>query len=1140
MYLREIELFGFKSFARGTRIQLAPGISALVGPNGGGKSNVVDAVRFALGEQRPRELRLESWDDLLFAGSRELPPARMAEVTLSFDNQDRAVPDWPDSLAVTRRYYRGGTFEYAINGRPARLRDVLDLFWDRGVGRNAYAVIGQGRVDQVLFMHPREREQQLDEVAQVSRFKARRREVLSHLQAAAAELARVTEAIQSVKRDQAAVAEAAEREAQWRALREEAQRLREREQVTRFREAQRELAALADQRRALASQRQALTEAAAQARAELERLAREAEQWAAAADRWEGERRRIEEQWAKARDAEARHRAEAAGARAEEEALRERLEALETEPPLEAPTFPVADPRTRAEGVAAVARLREAIAAAQAERSQIQAAREFSTAQVATLRERAAQLDHQWAMWCSHLELDADADLVGAWVRWREAVASAGREVRRLSEELHQATTARTRLVEFVRGVEEQVATAAQQLAQRQARLRALRQLEAEGAGLAAGVRAVLQAHRSGRFPGLLGTLGSLLETEPHWLLALTVALGGAHQYLVIQSAAEAREAVEWLQAHGAGRATFLPLDILQPNPVPPGDLGLGRQPGAVGWMADLVRYPPGIRPAVLQVLGRVLVATTLEAAVTIGRRHRFRYRTVTLDGQVVQPGGAITGGSSDDRHGVTARRVEMEELERRVREGDAYLAAQRELLTGSRQELAALEVRIEGLREKLSEDRHRWQTRLALAQRLQHLPDPEVLAQERASVRAALAEAEAAARHQEAAWEAVTQRLAAAESELREKEAALGELQWQERMVAEMEARRRQWLTRRAQDAQDLRQRLAQVETVLAEHQQQAEAKAREAAEWRRQWDAASAESERVAEALRQNRARRQAVEEALGRVEAAEQQWWQSFTETERRVGELRAAWSDYVPPPGVEPWRDPAEAEAGQARLQAVEQALAAMGPIEAGSLAWWRQLDARRAQLEAEASDVTKAKRELEAVVHDLDREVARRLAHAARAVEDAFNRACGALLDGRGGLEWVSGEEGGIELWVEPAGKARVALARLSGGERALSGIAWLFALIDVHPAPFVILDEVEAALDEANVHRFARFLAERKHQAQYIVVTHHRATMGAADVLWGFSQQRRGATSVVAVRLQPEGADEAEGGPGHGLVGSPA
>ncbi|MCL6563378.1 MAG: chromosome segregation protein SMC [Firmicutes bacterium] len=1157
MYLREVEIFGFKSFARATRIRFAPGISALVGPNGGGKSNVLDAIRFALGEQRPRELRLERWEDLLFAGTAEVPGARLAEVTLRFDNRDRQVDHWPETLEVTRRYFRQGLFEYAINGRPARLKEVHDLFWNSGIGRNAYALITQGRVEQALFMRPKEREEQLEEAAQVSRYKVRRSETVAHLQEAVAHLARVEDQLAEVEREQAAVADAARREERYLALRDEAARLSQRIEATRFARDQGEMAALRAELAQIQQEQSRLEEMAHQAEQTaahldqgLQRRQGELERWRAAVEHWEA-------QIAEARQQAAQHEAWLDAGRREYANLAERLQALSQEIERHAPG--ASDPlENLGAGADALGERVETMAAAvrtareQLERIREEARRaEQHLGEVQTRLVAVEQLLSQWQAQLQWAHREQGGSLADQWQAFQAAVEAEGQKVREWTAELDQLTQSRMKLQSFVRDLEGRVETVRQQLAQRQARLRALRQLEAEGVGLAPGVRAVLAAHREGRFPGLLGTLGSLLETEPHWRLALTVALGPAHQHLVVERADEARQAVEWLQAHGRGRATFLPLDSLRVTAVPAQDRGLGRLPGAVGWMAELVRFPERIRPAVLHTLGRVLVATELAAAIALGRRHQFRYRMVTLDGQVVHAGGAITGGSQDDRHGVQARQVELEELTRRVEEGQAHLKAQEGLLHSSRQELQAVEVQLDGLRERLTELRHRWRGRGEQLQRLAALPEPAVLEAEREALVGEGQKAQALLERYAQERQALEESLAAQEAELAQATARLDAFHREQATWRRWQVERERWREERERERQQLSERMAILTRETAERERGLSALVANLKTWQAHLEEARQERDALAIAVKELRQQQQSWDSALMNARKQLQGLWARRVEAERRLAHLEAAWEGYVPPEGAEGFSHPdAEAEAVR-RVEELNGAIQALGPVSEGSLAWWRHLKEREAALRGEAADVLRAKRELEAAIHDLDREVARRVAQTGQAVEQAFDAACAVLLGGSGGLEWTSGAEGGVELWVQPGGKRRGPLATLSGGEKALSGIAWLFALLAVHPAPFVILDEAEASLDEANVRRFAEFLSQQKRRSQFLVVTHHRATMAVADVLWGFSAHRRGVTQLVAVRLDeaeesvgeasPRGATGSEEGrEGDGVVGSPA
>ncbi|MCL8207808.1 MAG: chromosome segregation protein SMC [Actinomycetia bacterium] len=1122
MHLRRISLYGFKSFANETRIRLGPGLTALVGPNGGGKSNVVDAIRWALGEQRPRELRIERWTDLFYAGSGPRRPAQVAEVVLEFDNSDGAVPHWPETLVVGRRLFRSGDSEYLLNGRPVRLKDVTDAFLDSGLGQSPYAIIGQGRVEAVLLQRPKDRWDQLEEAAGATRYRVRRRETLAELERARADLRRAADLERDLRRQLEAVAPAADVERRARALAAERDRLERGLKAAEARRLAARLAALESARRAAAERAAALgrTRSEAEAETEAARAALEAlEARLRTLEAAQRERERERERWRGRREALSDRRAQIETLRMAAEQARHAAREAFRRSQAERPVW-----RDPAEGEA-IRRAAERLAA-EVERLRAELAERERV--LGEARHRAAALaDRSRARERLLTQL---RDLVGpvddledASRRCRRFVEEAQARLSAVGAERALAAGQRQRLRDFVAAERQKLQARSERFAQREARWRVLKQLEAEAAGYAPGVRAVLEAQAAGKLTGVLGTVASVLRTEDRLRVALAAALGGRGQYLVVESERDARAAVRYLQARGLGRATFLPLDTVRPERPHPDDRDLVRQEGVVGWALDLVHVEARLRTAAAHVLGRVLVAERLDDAVAVGRLTGFRYRIVTLDGQVVQSGGAITGGSPARAEAAWGRREELERLEAELATERAQLEGAAELLAGAERELREQEARAEAVaadwqaaQDALAQAVATYRTVSAL---LANADEP-VTADE-------VARAEAVVQELEAAWAASRAALDEAE---RVRAARSAEWAQWEAFRREQETLRAGWERSQAEAGARLAEAEERVRALSAERDELVREEHRvEAALAEVEEDLAALKAELADLAARADATRRVYAEgtERVARLrseaEQLEREQSRAAVEIERTAGQLAAL---------GEAARDEAVAdeEAARSRLRALEAAERELGPVTPGSLALYEQLAARAEAVAAERQDIETALGELEATLADLDAAVGRRVREAQDRLEAAFAHTVAELLEGAtGGFRRVEEPEPGLELWVRLPGKTPQALSALSGGEKALGALAWLFALLEVHPAPLVVLDEVEASLDEANARRFAQFLARRRH-VQYLVVTHQKSTMEQADVLLGLTTDRHGVSRPVAVRLAAgeDGTDDAE------------
>ncbi len=1121
MYLRRIELYGFKSFAGEVVLELSPGITVLVGPNGGGKSNVVDAIRWVLGEQRIRELRADRWEELLFSGGPGRRPAQVSEAFLEFDNRDGAVPAWPETLRVGRRLFRQGDSEYVIGSRAVRLKDVTDLFLDSGLGRSAYAIIGQGRVEQTLTQRPQDRLEQLEEAAGTTRYKVRRRETRQQLEAVRHELGRAADLEAQVAEEQKAVEAEAERESQYRALETERQALRAR--IRQYRRAvwteaaaraESDLAALETVVRELGAELSAVgqelgglsvrideeqaaarvvAEAADQARRAVDAQAREVTRWA---ERREGLERLAQQ----ARETLAR----------EEAAL--------AETPWESWPGTEAEP----EALEAADELQRLLGAAEERLAAAQALRDARRAEV---EDRRRQWEERQRLQAQLARLvDSPGDLSRLGDRLAREAERAREELDGLEGTVRDGESQLAALRGYATEQRERLRLAEQHFAQRQARHRALQQLEAEGEGYGPGVRAVLRAQADGQLRGIQGTLGSLIEAEDEHLIAVQAALGAAAQDLVADSERTARAAVRHLQAHGLGRATFLPLDTVRPGRPLAEDRDLVRQPGVVGWALDLIRVPEAVRVAAAHALGRVLVLEKLEDAVAVGRLVNFRYRLVTLDGQLIHPGGAITGGSPAASGGVWVRRQEIDRLARELTDELSRLNGLREVVAGAEEEIAQAEARLLEWRARRTAAHSAWSAARMRLETVDDLVATHDVTLDEAALRAGLEEARAQWQTAEQDWEDARRRREEAREALLRRQAAHEESRRrraeQEALAARV-AEERERAERRRAEAGD---RLRQWETERGEVLRQWQDATLQLQE--RQADLARAEAEvtRYRDLLAETDRRRQAAAERERRVDHELRRRMQDRQKVEAERDRLvfQLAELGEEDPPVAAASEDWSDMPAVEARLAAVEQALGRLPAIAPGSLALYQRLGERREFLRVQREDIERAAADLENTIAELDREVETRRMETATRVEKALQETVQDLFGGGSvRFRWQQEPDPGLELWMEPPGKRPQSLQSLSGGEKALGALAWLFALLAIRPAPLVVLDEVEASLDELNARRFAQHLARRRH-TQYLVVTHHKPTMEQADALWGFTADPHGVSRLVSVRMGEE------------------
>ncbi|EKP93704.1 chromosome segregation protein SMC [Thermaerobacter subterraneus] len=1188
MYLKRLELYGFKSFADRTRLEFGPGITAIVGPNGSGKSNLVDAVRWVLGEQSARQLRGSRMEDVIFAGTATRKGVGLAEVVLVLDNEDGRLPIDYTEVTVARRVDRAGGSDYLLNGQRVRLRDVQELLYDTAIGREAYSVVGQGKIDEILSARDEDRRGLLEEAAGITRFKVRKKEALRRLEDAEHRLLRLGDILRELEDRLDGLTEQARRAHLYRQWRDELVDLEARMVTAQAVQAQRRLADHARRleavRQQVAAARRRLEEAGA-ARDALRAQVRHQEQQVEAAQAALAEAERaleavrtrlavLDERAAQlaSREQELGRRAEElaaqrqAGAAGAEEAAR-RHQALLAE--LEAARQAEQEARSAvAEAGAAVARAEEALAAAR--EAHLEALQELSrlrNEQQARQREQAqaAQRAERLRQRLEGLEAEARrlAEEEAAVEAELERLAAAAAEAARREEAARRALEAAQA---EARAAGREAQQLRQQAGEASSRLRVLEEMEREHEGFFAGVRAVL-AGRDGGDPAyreVIGAVAELIQVEPRLERAVEVALGPALQHLITRTAAGAEAAIEALKRARAGRATFLPLDTIRPSAPADADRRLDHQPGAVAWGIDAVRFDPALRPALANLLGRILIAEDLPAARRLAAASGYRYRIVTLEGDVIHPGGAMTGGHDSRRQesaGLLARRRQVEALRQRVQQlagaleqvedrrrraedAAARAAADLEAARQQRQQGAVSRARLEQQRQAAAQQRQRLERTMADVQsELEELavpardgggpaPDQVEAAEARArEAAAAVAAAETALQQARARRDQVTGDLARAT-------ARVEGLTREGRLLAEQLVRARQEARRLELDEDRRREEAAQLAREQAE-----------VAAQRQRLQEAVAEGEARVAACRQALAEaREARARLAARLDAVEGESVAARAELDRLSDELRRL---EVEAARLESERDrlvarlaedfgvqevpdepPAGWQEGERRVAELRRRMAALGEVNLAAVEEHERVCQRYAFLERQYRDLQQAREALRAVLAEMDREMERIFRVTYERLRAEFRQVFRELFGG-GHADLILGEgdalEAGVQVVAQPPGKKLQHLSLLSGGERALTAIALLLALIRVKPTPFCLLDEIDAALDDRNVDRFARYL-RRFSGTQFIVITHQKGTMAAADTLYGVTMPESGVSRVVSVRL----AEVAAAGEGEG------
>ncbi|HEY0737903.1 MAG TPA: chromosome segregation protein SMC [Herpetosiphonaceae bacterium] len=1178
MYLKRLEIYGFKTFAQRTTFEFPPGVTAVVGPNGSGKSNVADAVRWVLGEQSFANLRSKRTEDLVFGGGKGRAPMGFAEVFLTIDNSDRLLPLPYDEVTIGRRAYRSGENEYSINRARVRLRDVMDAVAPLG---SSYTLINQGLVDAALALQPEERRRLFEDAAEIGPYQAKKHEAERRLRETETNLVRLSDLVSELEpqlrtlkrqaRDAEAVgaveaelhtllrqhyaiqwtqtiaqlhtaeeaesrlaAELAEkrvaREAAAATLQEDREQMRDRRaaleqiraaqsQTTRQVDSVSRELAVAEERSAGLRQRQAelatrrtqLETAANAAREQVQQLTAQARELETTIDEARGSLQ--ESEAALKRELDVRHAAEAELS-ARREALVKATTSLETE-------------RVRQQSLA------RRLATIAAESTEL----DTTIGQGAALVEQ-----HSAAVTAAQQTLEAAEARITAAAQHLESLRAEGETRRREREQLDERITAARRAH-----------------GELSARYEALSRLARSYEGTFAGVRVAMQwAEREGRSGFAL--VSSLLRVPAELETAIEVALGARLQNVVVERWADAEAAIAQLKRSNSGRATFLPLDTLKPGR----RLAVPHLNGIRGIAADLIDVDAQYAPIAAYLLGRTLIADDLAAARRALPELEGGWTIVTLSGEQVATGGAVTGGAATRESGTLRR-------ERELRELPAQLKAAQNAVDQVQAERAEIARRIEEVQQELRQAettlrearaaRDQAQRGVEERRRVLHRAEADVAAlhrrrsdvqREHTTLEEQIQSAGSSVQAAEAAFARVQAETNAAEAELTERLAATGNdeaaLREQRGRFAQLEADQRSQLAairtqeqaasradhERAaleQQAQQLTQELeVLIETIAALLARQADLQAQ-----------AQAANEQVVAAqsvVREAEQRLETLEagerDLTGATLALESAHGTAAVELQRRRSDRDAVWEraaedniDVEQLVREQPSDEAVEPEAMLAqRIEQLRGRLRRMGPVNALAPEEYRATQERYSFLTEQLADVRAATVSLREAISQLDQVMQQHFEATFEAVGREFSQKFTQLFGGGTArlslLRSEDGSEGvqGIEILAQPPGKRPLNLQLLSGGERALTAAALLFAILTVNPSPFCILDEVDAALDEANVVRFREALLELAQQTQFILVTHNRGTVEAADTLYGITMSEDGGSRVLSLRLE--------------------
>ena len=1179
MYLKNIEVYGFKSFAQKINFEFHNGITGIVGPNGSGKSNVGDAVRWVLGEQSAKQLRGGNMQDVIFSGTENRKPLSFASVSITLDNSDHKLPVDYNEVTVTRRLYRSGESEYMINGSGCRLKDIQEMFYDTGIGKEGYSIIGQGQIDKILSGKPEERRELFDEAAGIVKFKRRKATTLKKLEEERQNLVRVTDILSELTKQLGPLERQSETARIYLSKREE---LKELDVNLFLLENQRNGELLKELEEKIDRAQNELNEtqeAYDQTKVEYDRLEQELEELSAKLDtlkeeqqqnallkqQYEGQVQVLEEQISSGRQNSEHYQNRLTALKEDlERRTQEKDKLSEDKLELQDRLKEIRSKLTRETEsleniVSNVEECTQAVEDGKNEIIEILNSRATTKGKVQRFDAMLEQLNIRKAEISQRiLRLKSEEEVLerersNAQKQYDAVTAlisSTNEECIRLDGEVQK-------LQDELKKQNSQMEIGQTTYHREASRLESLKNITERYDGYGNSIRRVME--QKSREPGIKGVVADIIHVQKDYEVAIETALGGSIQNIVTDNEQTAKRMIGFLKKNRFGRATFLPLSNIS------GRGGLNQrdvlnEPGVVGTANTLVKADKEYSELVMYLLGRVLVVDNIDHAIAIGKKYRHSLRMVTIEGESLSPGGSMTGGAFKNNSNLLGRRREIEELERSVGILKKELEETQKSIGENRSKRNVLRDTIADFQQKL---RQQYVEQNTAKMNLSQLKEKENEIQN--SYRQIEREQDEL-RHQAGEIRQDHSNIA---RELEDSQKDEKEL---ETFIETKQKELEEWKAEETEKTHELEQiRLEESSLEQQNHFLQ-----ENLSRLNSEIDAFQAESQEITENLVQSSEEihkkedgivelRKAVQECLSKEEQfnSKRTQWQEEKEKrtsshkaffekrdhlsektnlldkecfrlrsqaekieEQRESQISYMWEEYeITPNNALQYRKEElnDRQAIKADVNRIKDEIRKLGSVNVNAIEDYKELLERHTFLSGQYNDIVKAEETLEGIILELDEGMRRQFTEKFRDIQREFDKAFKELFGGgKGTLELAEEEdilEAGIRIISQPPGKKLQNMMQLSGGEKALTAIALLFAIQNLKPSPFCLLDEIEAALDDSNVGRFASYLQKLTKNTQFIIITHRRGTMNAADRLYGITMQEKGVSTLVSVDL---------------------
>ena len=1175
MLLKSLELQGFKSFPDKTKIEFGKGLTAVVGPNGSGKSNLSDAMRWVMGEQSTKTLRGSKMEDVIFTGTQQRKSQGFAQVSLTIDNSDRSLAVDSDEVIITRRLNRNGDSEYKINHASVRLKDINELLMDTGLGRDGYALVGQGRIAEIIQSKSDQRREIFEEAAGISKFRYRKNEAVHKLEASEENLLRLQDILSELEQRVEPLKKQSEKAKAFLQLSQEKRQLEvalwnlSLDQTSqKLKEQEDKILACQVEHEDLQQSSQALEEKINQSYEEMQRCLSRAEDCRQEKEELEQQNSALLSQEAVGKnnlehfDQETarlsqqledfkRNQQQTGRLLQERQRQRENLEAAleETNAKLEAAQGQLAELAKQDQGAdQQSAQLSKRIN----ELLLLENEDKLTVIQLTGQTEEDANSYQNNQIMLSQMKDNAQ----GTQRELKQAQELAQLLTQRMETLENQKAGYRFKLEGRQKKLEQEQAQAEEllrQAGQLRQKAKLLRDLEDNLEGFAYSVKAVMKQSKNGRLEGIHGTVARLLQVPEEYALAIETALGGSMQHIVVENENAAKSAIRFLKQQNAGRATFLPLTSVKGRELTGYDLT--DQEGYVDLASHLVKADAQYQGIVDSLLGRIVVAEDLDCAAAMGRQFGYRFKIVTLDGQVVNAGGSFSGGSKSRSAGLLSRAGEItqlqqqaealtqrsqqqsqdtKKLEQEVNTLKAQLGAlESEQITvkedrirceGEQKRLEALEAEysrrvqemeqeLEGFLQRLQEKnqkianlrRRQGETQRELEQAQQTLQSlrgqGDLLRKQREEVNASIQQLQLSQLAQQKDVDSLLETM----------EQLMGQSRESEQLQQQLARQIQQLGQQRTQQQQQIQQCAKQRETNRLT-QQKLEEQVQRILQQRTQLEQAATG---LREEEKQYSRRREEVSRRLAQLEERRDTLQKEYDEVIRKLWEEYELTRSQARQEAQQP-DDPAKAKT---RLAAVKGEIRSLGSVNLSAIEEYEEVSQRYEFMSRQLADVEQSRKELEDLIKQLTRKMEELFAQSFEEINQNFQKIFVDLFGGgHGELKLTDPEDllgSGIEIIVQPPGKVIRHLSALSGGEQSFVAIAIYFAILKVRPAPFCILDEIEAALDDVNVARYAEYLRLMSDKTQFIAITHRRGTMEEADVLYGVTMQEKGVSKLL-------------------------